>query len=272
MQSYFEGLAGKKDEEIRLAEAALHIAAEEYPEVKILSYLNLLQAWSAALSRDSTRKSPSQQIQAINELMFKRMRFTGNVENYYDPKNSFLNDVMDRRTGIPITLSVIYLELAWSLGLDAVGIGFPGHFLVRVNTENHALYVDPFHKGNIMTVEGCKEFWEDLTEGESEFDESFLWPVDKRQILSRMLRNLKGIYLEQKGYKKLVCILDMIISLNPDSSEEIRDRGIIYYQTEAFRFALKDFETFLSMSPDAEDAEVIRQYIEVLRDYSSRLN
>jgi regulator of sirC expression with transglutaminase-like and TPR domain len=116
------------------------------------------------------------------------------------------------------------------------------------------------------------EFWKDLAGEEMEFQDSFLLPVDKKQILCRMLRNLKGIYLEQQNYKKLLPVLDKLVALSPEDSEEIRDRGIIYYQLQAYQLALKDLENYLSTSPDAEDAEIIQQYLQILREYSSHLN
>ena len=262
----------KQESRIHLAEAALHIAAEEYPDIDIEAYLELLGDWSHVLKNESSRMPVRSKLDLINYLLFKKMRFSGNIENYYDPKNSFLNEVIDTRKGIPISLSIIYLELAWKLGLDAAGIGFPGHFLVRVMEKEKPLFVDAFHKGRIMTTEDCKDFWEDISEGELQFQDRFLSSLGKREILSRMLRNLKGIYLEQKNYKKLIRVLDTLVIINPDIPEEVRDRGIIHYQMQAFRLALNDFETFLSMAPDSEDADVIQQYIQVLREYTSRLN
>ena len=123
-----------------------------------------------------------------------------------------------------------------------------------------------------MTATDCVDFWQDISEGEVEFQNSFLSCMNKQQILIRMLRNLKGIYLEQKSYKKLIAIMDKLIVMNPRLPEEVRDRGIIYYQIQAFRFALKDFEGYLSVNPEADDAQVIHQYIEVLREYSAHLN
>ena len=272
MNAYFGSLAGKRDEDIHLAEAALQIAAQEYPSINVSSYVTLLENWGSDLKKTFSSKSKKQKIGAINEFLFQKMGFTGNVEDYYDPKNSFLNDVIDRKIGIPISLSVIYLQLAWAFDLEAEGIGFPGHFLVCVKTENGSLYIDPFHHGNTMTLEDCRKFWNDLTEAQMEFDQSFLHPLNKRQILGRMLRNLKGIYLEQRNYGKLVGTLDLLVTLNPLDPDEIRDRGIVHYQMESFRQALQDFEAYLSMSSDAEETATIRQYVEILRHYNSRLN
>ena len=271
-KAYFEKLIKKPEEQINLAEAALYIARDEYPGIDIPAYLSQIKEWSVQLKKESTRKPASSRLDLLNKLLFDKMQFTGNIDNYYDPKNSFLNDVIDSRKGIPISLSVIYLELAWSLGLDAAGVGFPGHFLVRVNHRGETLYVDAFYKGRVMTATDCVDFWQDISEGEVEFQNSFLSCMNKQQILIRMLRNLKGIYLEQKSYKKLIAIMDKLIVMNPRLPEEVRDRGIIYYQIQAFRFALKDFEGYLSVNPEADDAQVIHQYIEVLREYSAHLN
>ncbi len=271
-ETYFEALMRKSDEEINLAEAALQIAALEYPGLNIGSYLDLLNRWHETIRSEFGMAPAPEQVKGINDVLFARMHFSGNIENYYDPRNSFLNEVIDRKTGIPITLSVLYLELAWRLGLNAAGIGFPGHFLVRIHADGQSLFVDPFHSGRVMTVAGCREFWDDLSEGEVAFQESFLTTVTKHQILLRMLRNLKGIYLETKNYRKLIPVMDQLVILCPDVPEEVRDRGIIHYQRKAFKLARQDFESFLSVSSDAEDADVIRQHLEVLREYAAKLN
>jgi regulator of sirC expression with transglutaminase-like and TPR domain len=269
---YFEKLMKKPTEDIRLAEAALYIASDEYPKIDITAYLTVLNQWSSSLKKESARKPALSRIDLLNKLLFEKMQFSGNIDNYYDPKNSFLNDVIDSRRGIPISLSVIYLELAWALGLDATGIGFPGHFLVRINDQGKMVYVDAFYRGRVMSAADCVEFWNDISEGELEFQESFLSSMNKQQILIRMLRNLKSIYLEQKSYRKLIRVMDKLVVLNPRLPEEVRDRGIIYYQMQAYRLALKDFEGYLSTAPESDDAEVIHQYIEVLREYSTHVN
>lgn len=271
-KTYFEKMMKQPEEQIHLAEAALYIARDEYPAIDISGYLAQLKEWGTLLKRESTKKPASSRLDLLNDLLFQKMQFSGNIDNYYDPKNSFLNDVIDSRKGIPISLSVIYLELAWSLGLDATGVGFPGHFLVRVNHRGSIVYVDAFYKGRMMTAEECAEFWKDISEGEVEFHSSFLSQLNKHQILIRMLRNLKGIYLEQKNYKKLIRVMDKLVVMNPHLPEEVRDRGIIHYQIQAFRLALKDFEGYLSVASEAEDAGVIHQYVEVLREYSTHLN
>jgi regulator of sirC expression with transglutaminase-like and TPR domain len=271
-KNYFEKLMKKPEQDVRLAEAALYIARDEYPQIDIPAYLELLKNWSTLLRKEASRKPGHSRLDLLHDLLFQRMHFSGNIDNYYDPKNSFLNDVIDSRKGIPISLSVIYLELAWSLGLDATGIGFPGHFLVRVNHRGETVYVDAFHKGKIMSANDCVEFWNDISEGEVQFQENFLSSMNKHQILIRMLRNLKGIYLEQKNYKKVIRIMDKLIVLNPGVPEEIRDRGIIHYQIQAYRLALQDFESYISAASQPDDGEVIHQYIEVLREYSAHLN
>lgn len=271
-KSYFEKLVTKPDARVSLAEAALHIAEEEYPDLEISEYTSLLDEWGRELKKKRTKVPDHMKIGRINDWLFGHLNFSGNTENYYDPRNSFLNEVMDRRTGIPITLSVIYLELAWKMGMDAAGIGLPSHFMVRVMVEGRPLYIDTFHQGNVMTVEDVKDFLDDLSAGTIEFQNGFLSVMSKRQILSRMLRNLKGIYLEQKNFPKIIRVIDKLILLNPEAAEEIRDRGIVYYQMQAFRKALSDFEIFLSMAPDSQDSGVIQQYMEIMREYTSRLN
>jgi regulator of sirC expression with transglutaminase-like and TPR domain len=271
-ENYFKNLVRKPDEQIHLAEAALHIAREEYPDLKVDFYLEVLGGWAKEISKKCARRDARNRLEQINDFLFSRLKFCGNIDNYYDPKNSFLNEVIDRRCGIPITLSVIYLEMAWHAQLNAAGVTFPGHFLVRILADHEPLYVDPFHRGNIMDAAGCREFWEDISGDAMEFQDAFLSVTSRRQILIRMLRNLKRIYLEAKDYDKLLPVLEKLIALSPENADEIRDRGIVYYHMEAFKLAMRDFETFLSVTPQGEDAEVIHQYLEVLREYSSHLN
>lgn len=271
-KSYFERLMTKPEERVSLAEAALHIAEEEYPGLDIAEYVNLLDSWARELKKKRSRAPDHVQIARLNEWLFGHLNFSGNTENYSDPRNSFLNEVIDRRTGIPITLSVIYLELAWRLGLDAAGIGLSSHFMVRVMVEGRPLYIDAFHQGNLLTVEGMKDLLDEMSEGTIEFHQRYLSAMSKRQILSKMLRNLKGIYLEQKNFPKILKVIDKLIILNPDVPEEIRDRGIVYYQMQGFKKALSDFEVFLSMAPESQDSDVIQQYMDILREYNSRLN
>src|SRR5262245_18800464 len=221
-KDYFKNLATMPEHKISLAEAALQIALDEYPELDISHYKNLLKGWSNSMNAKFSRKRTRNQLEEINQWLFNEMNFTGNIENYYDPRNSFLNDVMDRRTGIPITLSVIYLEIDWALGLTADGIGFPGHFLVRVIDEGRSLYVDPFHKANITSASECTQFLNEITEGELEFDQKFLSAVKKKDIIVRMLRNLKRIYLEMNNYSKLIKIIDHLVAITDSEAEEIR--------------------------------------------------
>ncbi len=269
---YFKDLAIRPESKVSLSEAALKIACDEYPDLDVPYYTNVLRLWSRKVKEKCSGLSVHLQLERLNEWLFERLNFSGNLDNYYDPRNSFLNDVIERRTGIPISLSVIYLELAWSLGLKACGVAFPGHFLVRVIAEGKPLYIDAFHKGNIMTAGGCKEFLAQLTEGEMDFDERYLDGVNKKEIICRMLRNLKRIYLDIDSYPKLINVLDCLVMLNPGNPEEVRDRGIIHYQMKAFKNAFEDFEVFLSMAPDSEDAEVIQQYLQIMREYTSRVN
>jgi regulator of sirC expression with transglutaminase-like and TPR domain len=268
---YFDKLKTTPDEKIHLSEAALQIAKDEYPNLDIDFYLELLGNWGNQL-KGSPRRPILDRVEKLNDFLFGQMNFEGNLEDYYDPKNSFLNDVMDSKRGIPITLSVIYLDLARRIGLNAAGIGFPGHFLVSVATGETTIYVDAFHKGKIMNVEGCEDLLQKVSSGSIEFQDSFLYPLDKRKTLSRMLRNLKGIYLEQGNDAKLISVMDKIVVLNEDDPQELRDRGIVHYKRQAFMLALKDFEKYLSIVPEHEDSEMVRQYVEVLRDYSSHLN
>ncbi len=269
---YFEHLMQQPDEEISVAEASLEIAADHYPDLNKAGYLKIMKQWGTQAARRCRRKNTRRSLEALNRFLFEDLKFAGNIEHYYDPKNSFLNEVIDRRIGIPITLSVIYMEILRYMDFEAGGVGFPGHFLVRVLVQDEPLYIDAFHKGKTMTAEGCREFWEDITDSEMPFSRSFLAVIPRRMVLVRILRNLKRIYLEREDLPRLSLVLDRLVTLSPETPEEIRDRGLVHYQQEAYKLAMKDFQTFLSVAPEAPDSDLIRQYLQILGEYSSRMN
>src|SRR5437899_3280203 len=188
-------MAARPEHDVDLAEASLLIAGEEYPDLDPVRYLARLDELGSALRHEAGGARGEDAVAALNRLLFQVEGFRGNTEDYYDPRNSFLNDVLDRRTGIPITLSLIYMEVGKRLGLSLEGVGMPGHFLVKCLPEGLEIFIDPFHQGEILLEEGCKKRLMEIYGNDFQFKRSFLDSVGKRQILSRMLTNLKGIYL-----------------------------------------------------------------------------
>ena len=266
-------LAERPDEEVNLAEAALLIACEEYPALDIEHYLGRLDDMAKSLKGHIPRTNDAPRLaQAINTYLFQELGFSGDLEAYHDPRNSFLNDVLDRRRGIPITLSTLYLELARRIGFRVDGIGLPGHFMLRHSTNGSAFYIDAFNAGSLLTVNDCREKVSSMYGGAVAFQSEFLEPVTKRQIVTRMLCNLKGIYISLEDYLKALSATDRILLLNPEYDAELRDRGLLYFRLECFRSALRDLSAYLERKPDARDAREIRRHVKRLSNLVKMVN
>ena len=269
-------IVAEPDESINLAEAALAIAAEEYRELDIRRYLDRLDEMGATLRRRLRPDiSTGDSIRTLNHYLFEELGFAGNTDDYYDPRNSFLNDVIERRLGIPITLSVIYIEVGRRIGLPLHGISFPSHFLVKCIVRDGAIVLDPYSKGISLGVEDLMRrlrAWHSGLEPDAELVKSMLAPAGSREILARILRNLRGIYLGKGLLSKALHASDRIISLAPQAAEEFQERGRIYAQLECFRAALADFRSYLLLKPDAGDADEVRGKAMEFEQRVARLN
>jgi len=264
------------DNQVNLAEAALVIAAGEYQGLDIGAYLDRIDDMAARLRRRLRQDiTPTETLIALNHYLFEELGFTGNGAEYYDPRNSFLNEVIDRRLGIPVTLSVVYIEIGRRVGLALHGVSFPGHFLVRCTVRDGALVLDPYAKGASLGVEDLQRRVRQLCNGiepAPEAVKSMIAAASNKEILARMLRNLKGIFLHQNDMMKALSMADRIIAISPGAAAEYRDRGRIYLNLECCRAALADFSRYLALNPDADDAGVIRQQVAELQQAASRLN
>lgn len=259
----FEQEVNQVDEKISLAKAGLFYAQAEYPNLDVENYLSIL----AVMAKDIKERLPAERyplkiVKTINNYLFNDLGYRGNNKNYYDPRNSFLNDVIDRCTGIPITLSVIYLEIAKRLDFPMAGIGMPGHFLIRPIFEESGIFVDAFNQGEILFEQDCSAKLEQLYQKPVTLKSHFLAPVSNRHILVRMLTNLKYIYLSNNQLSKSLDVISGILMLFPDNPKELRDRGLIYYQLDRPQQAYQDLEDYLAILPNAEDAIMIRKLLE----------
>lgn len=261
------------EHQLELDRAALLLAAEEYPHMEIEHYLNQLDTFAEdAKARDDIHADPLSRIMWLNHLLLGELEFCGNTKNYYDVRNSFLNEVIDRRLGIPITLSVIYIEVARRIGLTLFGVGLPGHFLVKYSDQAQEIFVDPFHGGRILTVDHCREMIAEMYDGRIKFQPAFLRAVTKKQILARMLQNLKGIYSQAMDHHKTLGVIEQLLLITPNSPTEIRDRGIAGLATKRYVQARADLEEYLRRAPMAEDASEIKKQISQLRQRQAQLN
>ncbi|HET9532817.1 MAG TPA: transglutaminase-like domain-containing protein [Blastocatellia bacterium] len=269
----FAGIVAGDDERINLAEAALLIAAEEYTHLDTNLYLEKLDRFSdQARERADLAETTHDLVSALNSTLFEELGFHGNNDNYYDPRNSFLNDVIDRRTGIPITLSVVYMEVARRIGLSIKGVGFPGHFLAKYTAGGREIFVDPFNGGRLLGEAGCSELISNLSQGRKQLRPEHLAEVSNKQILTRMLSNLLSIYAGGRDYRRALAAIDRILLINPHSALHTRDRGLLLAALGEQGKAIADLELYLQLSPAAADASSIREQIKTIRKEMARLN
>lgn len=269
-------LAKISEQELNLAEAALLIAMDEYPGLDVDAYLRQLDELATGVQqRLPAQAGLEDTLVALNQFLFVDQGFSGDTENYDDPRNSFLNEVLDRKRGIPITLSIIYMEVGRRLGLPLKGVSFPGHFLVKFSTREGEVVLDPFSGGSLMSKEDLEQMLEE-TYGASDSAsaplERLLIAAGKKEILVRMLRNLKGAYLRRERYEKALTVIDQILLIQPDQPDEIRDRGRIYEHLECFRAALEDYQSYLRMRPGGGDAPDAHRRVAELKLIVANLN
>ncbi len=273
----FAALVGQEveDERIDLVRAALTIAQTEYPDIAIDAYRGRIEDLARRVKRFvPDLGDPSESIAALNRVLFEEEVFRGNAEDYYDPRNSFLNDVLDRKHGIPITLAVVYMEVARRVGFPLVGVGMPGHFLLKhYDVEGREILIDPFNRGSILTANDCQRALDEIYGGgQMPLQPEFLMAVSRRQVLVRMLNNLKSIYLSVRNFRKALPIVDLILAIYPRSPEDVKQRALLRWSLGQTRGALADLDDYLKMSPDASDADEIRQTAASLRRMMATMN
>jgi len=272
----FAGLVGQEveDDRIDLVRAALTIAQTEYPNLDVGVYCAFIEDLARRVKRQvPDLGDPSESIAALNRVLFDEEGFRGNAEDYYDPRNSFLNDVLDRKLGIPITLAVVYMEVARRVGFPLVGVRMPGHFLLKhYDVEGPEIVIDPFNRGSIVTASDCQRFLDQIYRGQLQLQPEFLMAVSRRQVLVRMLNNLKSIYLSSRNFRKALPVVDLILAIYPRSPEDVKQRAMLRWSLGQTRGALADLEDYLKMSPDASDADEIRQTATSLRRMMATMN
>jgi regulator of sirC expression with transglutaminase-like and TPR domain len=267
---YFAALVGD-DDSLPLLEAAASIAQDEYPELDVQQVLGDVDQLLARVKRRSAEATdPLQRLRVLNQFFFRDMGFGGNVNNYYDPDNSYVNVLLKTRRAIPITLAVLWLELAQGLGLKARGVNFPGHFMVKVNLPNGQVVIDPF-TGQSLSREDLSERLEPYKRRNGLVDEFdvpvglYLQAAGPREILARMLRNLKEVHRTQEDWLRLIAVQDRLLILLPDAWVEYRDRGLAWAEMGDNRLAVSDLEIYVAQTDDALDRNAIEQRLLELR-------
>ena len=271
-----------------LATGALLIARLEYPKLDASPYLEQLDQMGKTaherVARLSDLTDPLKPIEALNTYLFDEEGFSGNERHYDDPRNSLLNKVLDRRTGIPITLAMVYMEVARRAGVSLEGVNFPGHFLLRFQSRTATgesgsdLIVDPFHGGAILSDTDCLKLLRKHVGQSAAFDRRLLVGATKTQILIRMLVNLKRVYLNMRSFPQGRAVTELLLTLNPSAMAELRDRGLLAYHLNDFSAALRDLESYLRFTsrgqksePNEEHAE-IWEHVKTLRRRVASLN
>jgi regulator of sirC expression with transglutaminase-like and TPR domain len=277
----FAQLLGGDDSRIDLARACLMIAQDAYPGLDVDRYLGEIERMAIRLrARMPQANAAEEKVVALNQFLFDDLGYWGNTDDYYDPRNSYLNEVIDRKTGTPISLSILYMELGRRIGLPLEGVSFPGHFLVRLRLRGGTLVLDPFAGGTPQSEAELRERLQRvIPEGaaggvapvELPLDQ-FLEPASNRQILARVLRNLKGIYREKDKPERMLEVLNRMLVVAPDASSELRDRGYVYQRLECWRPALKDLRDYVEREPEAPDLDDVRVKLMELSALCARLN
>lgn len=273
LKDEFTRLLAVPEEELDMAAAAFQIACIAYPELDVGACFEQLDKMGKEIAaRLPENADPYRRIEAINHHLYGDLGFTGNDEDYYDPRNSFLNDVLDRGTGIPITLSLVYMEVARRVGLPLVGISMPGHFLVRYAEEDRDIYIDPFDRGLILTRTECAARLKQIFGRESELADDHLRPVSSRQILVRMLNNLRSIYIQQEKWERALRVVEWTQVATPEDALLCREIGALCFHLGERKRAGEAWGEYLLRVPDAPDSEAIRAALASLKEAPHRVN
>lgn len=271
----FETLVSKPDEALDIARIALALAADAYPDLDTGVYLARLDAMAEAIADAADTTLPlEQRLAMLDRQIFEVEGFRGNRNDYYDPRNSFLNEVLERRTGIPITLSVVYLEVGWRLGLPLVPVSFPSHFLVS-STGSRRVFIDSFNRGARVEPAGLVARLTPLVGNEErarEYLPRAVAPASRREVALRLVRNLKGIYATRRDLDRLLVVFNRLVALDPEDAAALRDRGHLLDRLECHQSAYHDYLRYLQLVPRAGDAADIRARVARLHPIATRMN
>jgi len=265
--------AALRNEPATLDEAALEMAAIESPGLDRARYRQMLDRIASELAtRLGGAPDGPKFVRMMNQYLFEELGFRGNASEYYDPRNSCLDEVLDRRTGIPITLSVVYIEVARRLGRPVFGIGLPGHFVVQYDDGEYSTFIDPFHEGKLLTEVDCHRLAREITGVDTVEDPSTLAPVGDRYILVRMLNNLRSAYFRAKQYGKMAQVMDLLLEAFPSNADYYKARGVARLHLREFGAAKSDLELYLKHEPEAADRAEVTKQLEAIHRWLARLN
>lgn len=239
----------------------------EYPDLDLEKYIQKINQMGRTLKETiSDVKNPTYLVSILNEFLFENQGFVGEVDDYYNPKNNFLNEVIDKKSGLPITMSILYAEVAKFIGLDLKIIGFPSHVLVKYNEE---MILDPFNDGRLLDIDDLQEILDRNFDGQLEFEPEFLDEINSEQVLVRLARNLKNSYFQSYANEKALKCVNMTLAIEPESPEDIRDKGILEEKLLNHNTALQYLNQYLEINPNAEDVDFV---LELIRNVKTKIN
>ena len=281
---YFATLVAE-DASLPLLEAAVAIAQHDFPRLDVQATLAEVDTLAARLRRRlAADAAPMQRLRLLNRFFFQELGFSGNVNDYYDPRNSYVHCVLETRRGIPITLALLYMEVARRAGLHVEGINFPGHFLLRCPPRrgqpySEGLIIDAFHGGAILSEDACRELLRRHAGDDAVYDSGLQGRATKTQILVRMLLNLKRTYVQMYSFPQARDVIELLLAVAPSTINEIRDRGLLAYHLKDFSAALRDLQQYLRLAPktpseedDRGEHEQIWEHVKSLRRHVASLN
>ena len=239
----------------------------EQPDLDIEQYIQKISQMGRTLKESTSDvENPTYLVSILNEFLFENQGFVGEMDDYYNPKNNFLNEVIDKKSGLPITLSILYVEIAKFIGLDLKIIGFPSHVLVKYNEE---MILDPFNDGRLLDIDDLQEILDRNFDGQLEFEPEFLDEIEPEKVLVRLARNLKNSYFQSYANEKALKCVNMTLAIEPESAEDVRDKGILEEKLLNYDTALKYLNRYLEINPNAEDVDFI---LELIKNTKTKIN
>lgn len=267
----FSRLIGRPEEDLDLGRAALILAGEEYPDLDLEQSLSMLDRMAEAAGElMGAHALPAQRAEVLGRYLFQELGFHGNSDDYYNPENSYFNRVLERRTGIPITLCLLFIEVGRRIGLRCHGVGMPGHFLVGL--EGDDIYFDPFNGSGPLNSTGCRQIAQRLFGERLDWQDSYLTPCTKYEFLYRILNNLKIVYERTDALDKALRVVELMSKVRPDLTSTYLELAALQFRQQMYRSAISSLEAYLREAGDASDASQVRAWIESIRVTLSRLN
>lgn len=267
----FQELVERRDEEIGLSETSLVIALEEYPGLDVGGYLKQIEVWAEAVRERARRGEAEAVLEELNRLLYEEEGFRGESDDYYDPRSAFLNEVLDRHAGLPLALSIVYIELSRRAGLQATGVAIAGRVLVRVRGPLGDLLLDPWEQGRVLSLPEVQALLDQVYGGGIRLREELLRGCENRDIVAKVLAHLKAVYLAHSNVEGAISAIDRLLLLDSRDSYEVRDRGLLAMQIHQYEEAIEYLTRYLESSPHADDARQIRENVAYLRQWL-RLN